>query len=101
MFDFGARALPGVGFCSSGPSLWIRSFESSGYDDWGYPAGTSWDGGHGSIGYIIWLVGQGHPSETYEFVNWDDDYSQYFWENKIHVPNHQSVNGAIFDTFYF
>ena len=23
-------------------------------------------------------------------VNWDD-YSQYFWENKIHVPNHQPV----------
>ena len=19
-----------------------------------------------------WLVGQGHPSEKYEFVNWDD-----------------------------
>ena len=33
-----------------------------------------------------WL---GHPSEKYEFVNWDDDYSQYFWENKIDVPNHQ------------
>ena len=21
---------------------------------------------------IIWLVGQGHPSEKYDFVNWDD-----------------------------
>ena len=28
-----------------------------------------------------WLVGQGHPSEKYELVNWDD-YSQYIWENK-------------------
>ena len=24
-------------------------------------------------GYEIWLVGQGHPSEKYEFVNWDDN----------------------------
>ena len=23
-------------------------------------------------GKEIWLVGQGHPSEKYEFVNWDD-----------------------------
>ena len=22
--------------------------------------------------HILWLVGQGHPSEKYEFVNWDD-----------------------------
>jgi hypothetical protein len=28
-----------------------------------------------------------YPSEKYEFVSWDDDYSQ--WENKIHVPNLQ------------
>ena len=31
---------------------------------------------------IIWLVGQGHPSEKYEFVNWDDDSNPlYEWEN--------------------
>ena len=29
----------------------------------------------------IWLVGQGHPSEKYEFVNWDDE-----------IPN---INGKI------
>ena len=22
--------------------------------------------------YLIWLVGQGQPSEKYDFVNWDD-----------------------------
>ena len=22
-----------------------------------------------------------HPSEKYDFVNWDDDYSQLIWEN--------------------
>ena len=31
----------------------------------------------------FWLVGQGHPFEKYEPVNWDDDYSQDSWENKI------------------
>ena len=31
----------------------------------------------------IWLVGQGHPSEKYEFVNWDDEIPN-IWENKIH-----------------
>ena len=41
-----------------------------------------------------WLVVSGHPSETYEFVNWDDDDSQYFWENKIDVPNHQPDMGV-------
>ena len=25
-----------------------------------------------------------HPSEKYEFVNWDDDIPQYEWEHKIH-----------------
>ena len=36
--------------------------------------------GHGSK--HIWLVGQGHPSEKYEFVNWDDDSNPlYEWEN--------------------
>ena len=28
---------------------------------------------------VGWLVGQGHPSEKYDFVNWDDDFSQYFY----------------------
>ena len=32
-----------------------------------------------------WL---GHPSEKYEFVNWDDEIPN-IWENKIDVPNHQ------------
>ena len=32
-----------------------------------------------------WL---GHPSEKYEFVNWDD-YQPNIWENIIDVPNHQ------------
>ena len=26
-----------------------------------------------NAGIPIWLVGQGHPSEKYEFVNWDDN----------------------------
>jgi hypothetical protein len=39
--------------------------------------------------YIYWLVVEPYPSEKYEFVSWDDDYSQ--WKNKIHVPNHQPV----------
>ena len=29
----------------------------------------------------FWLVGQGHPSEKYEFVNWDDEIPN-IWENK-------------------
>ena len=28
----------------------------------------------------IWLVGQGHPSEKYEFVTWDDEIPN-MWEN--------------------
>jgi len=31
------------------------------------------------------------PSEKYEFVSWDDDYSQYMESQKIRVPNHQFV----------
>ena len=35
------------------------------------------------------LVGQyTHPSEQYDFVNWDDDYSQYM--HKKWQPNHQA-----------
>ena len=38
-------------------------------------------------GYIAgwWL---GHPSEKYDFVNWDDDIPN-IWENKKRQPNHQ------------
>ena len=32
--------------------------------------------------------GWAHPSEKYEFVNWDDDITN-IWKNKSHVPNHQ------------
>ena len=27
---------------------------------------------------IYWLVGQGHPSEKYDFVNWDDESNPIF-----------------------
>ena len=30
-----------------------------------------------------------YPSEKYEFVSWDDDYSQDMESHKSHVPNHQ------------
>ena len=33
---------------------------------------------------LFWLVGQGHPSEKYDFVNWDDEIPN-IWENKIDV----------------
>ena len=38
----------------------------------------------------LWLTGWwfSHPSEKYEFVNWDDEIPN-IWENKIDVPNHQ------------
>ena len=40
-----------------------------------------------------WLIipsgGCFQPLWKYDFVNWDDYYSQYFWENKIDVPNQQ------------
>ena len=29
-----------------------------------------------------WLVGQGHPSEKYDFVNWDDDSNPIYWKIK-------------------
>ena len=35
------------------------------------------------------LVAAFNPSEKYEFVSWDDDYSQYM--GKKNVPNHQPV----------
>ena len=43
----------------------------------------------------FWLVGQGHPSEKYEFVNWDDDIPN-IWENKIH--GNQTTNQCLVDT---
>jgi hypothetical protein len=32
-----------------------------------------------------WLT---YPSETYEFVSWDDEIPK-IWKKKIHVPNYQ------------
>ena len=32
---------------------------------------------------LFWLVGQGHPSEKYEFVNWDDDISNISGKIKL------------------
>ena len=42
----------------------------------------------GNIKIIGWLVGRGHPSEKYEFVNWDDEIPS-IWEKLENVPNHQ------------
>ena len=36
----------------------------------------------------VWLVGQGHPSEKYELVSWDDEIPN-IWKNKKWQPNHQ------------
>jgi len=33
-----------------------------------------------------------YPSEKYDLVSWDDDFSQ--WTNKIHVPKHQPEHEA-------
>ena len=41
---------------------------------------------HVQCTYTGWWLG--HPSEKYEFVNWDDEIPN-IWENKIDVPNHQ------------
>ena len=35
------------------------------------------------------MIGGLNPSEDMK-VSWDDDYSQYMENHKIHVPNHQS-----------
>ena len=43
------------------------------------------------IRFHIWLVVFSHPSEKYEFVNWDDEIPN-IWENKIDVSNHQPVS---------
>ena len=37
----------------------------------------------------IYMIGGLNPSEDMK-VSWDDDYSQYMENHKIHVPNHQS-----------
>ena len=42
------------------------------------------DLGNGLSGWWLYT----HPSEKYDFVNWDDDIPN-IWENKIDVPNHQ------------
>ena len=41
----------------------------------------------------IWMVVSTYPSETYEFVSWDDDIPNWMQSHKIHVPNHQPDNG--------
>ena len=46
--------------------------------------------------HIIWLVGQGHPSEKNITQYWDDEIPK-IWEN-INVPNHQPV---ILVRYYF
>ena len=51
------------------------------FQDWLLPMETGW-----------WVFS--HPSEKYEFVNWDDDYSQQKWENRIH--GNQTTNQQIF-----
>ena len=40
------------------------------------------------------LVGGFNSSEKYEFVSWDDELPN-IWENKIHVPNHQSLHKPV------
>ena len=46
--------------------------------------------------FIGWLVGQGHPSEKYEFVNWDDYSQDIILYGKIeNVPNHQPVGKSM------
>ena len=41
---------------------------------------------------VHWLVVDINPSETYEFVNWDDDMTYTIWKNTIDVPNHNPVD---------
>ena len=44
----------------------------------------------GGTDHIYWLVVFGHPSEKYEFVNWDDDIPNINGKIK-NAPNHQPV----------
>ena len=57
------------------------------------------DGSRGikNLAVSNWLVGQGHPSEKYEFVNWDGEIPNV-WENKIDVPNHQPGKSRTLET---
>ena len=43
-------------------------------------------------GYGWWVFP--YPSEKSEFVNWDDEIRNR-WENKSHVPNHQTVENDL------
>ena len=41
---------------------------------------------------------ESHPSEKYEFVKWDDDITQYFWENSKngnHTTNQTRYAGVL------
>ena len=40
-----------------------------------------------------------YPSETYEFVSWDDDIPNT-WKNKVHVPSHQPDYTYIYNIIY-
>ena len=64
-------------------------------DDWGVP--SSEGGWH----MIIWLVGQGHPSEKYEFVNWDDDIpnSHGKIKNGNQTTNQHLVSGLVHPSY--
>ena len=44
-------------------------------------------------GYHNWLVVEPYPSEKYE-SQWEG-LSHILWKNKIHVPNHQPVQGLM------
>ena len=41
---------------------------------------------HGTFSIADWWFS--HPSEKYQFVNWDDEIPN-IWKHKIHIPNHQ------------
>ena len=59
------------------PKAWLT------WRSWSYPGTAGWWRFLNATGW--WL---GHPSEKYEFVNWDDDIPN-IWENKKWQPNHQ------------
>ena len=45
---------------------------------------------YGQDNLWIWLVVEiSTPLKKLEFVNWDDDIPNSYWENKSHVQNHQ------------
>ena len=43
--------------------------------------------------YHDWLVGQGHPSEKYDFVNWDDDIPNINGKIKFMATSHHQPDG--------